>query len=78
MVSEEVGILQTVKHDNILSMIGAFQAQNEVVVVTEYLSGGELFEKVASDDYNLTETKCIGFMYQICESNPTKIRNIVV
>ena len=37
-------------------------------MVTEYLSGGELFEKIASEeDYNLTESECIKFLHQICE-----------
>ena len=37
-------------------------------MVTEYLSGGELFEKIASEeDYNLTESECVKFLHQICE-----------
>eukprot|EP00093_Oithona_nana_P005155 05155.XXX_203725_205300_1 [CDS] Oithona nana genome sequencing. len=67
MVNEEVSILKNVCHDNILSMIGAYQGGNEVIMVTEYLQGGELFEKVASDDYHLTEMQCVQFMHQICE-----------
>ena len=67
MVNEEVSILKNVCHDNILSMIGAYQGGNEVIMVSEYLPGGELFEKVASDDYHLTEMQCVQFMHQICE-----------
>jgi len=68
MVVEEVAILKDVLHDNILTIFGAYQGLNEIVVVTELLSGGELFEKVASDDYNLTESICIKFMHQICDA----------
>ena len=32
----------------------------------EYLDGGELFERVAADDFNLTESDCCLFMRQIC------------
>ena len=67
MVLEEVAILKTVSHENILNMIGAYQSSHEVIVVTEFLSGGELFEKVAGDDYQLTEVDCIQFMHQICD-----------
>jgi myosin-light-chain kinase len=67
MVTEEVSILKDVSHDHILKLIGAFEGQGEVIVVTEFLSGGELFEKVASDDYNLTEAECIRFMHQIVD-----------
>ena len=31
----------------------------------EYLDGGELFERVAADDFNLTESDCCLFMRQI-------------
>jgi len=68
MVMEEVSILKTLSHEHILVMHGAFQSRNEVIVVTEFLSGGELFEKVATDDYHLTEAECVRFMYQICDA----------
>ena len=32
----------------------------------EYLDGGELFERVAGEDFNLTESDCCQFMKQIC------------
>lgn len=67
MAKEEVSILRDVNHDNIVSFYGAYKGVNEVIVVTEFLSGGELFEKVASDEYNLTELECIRFMHQICD-----------
>ena len=38
----------------------------EVILVMEYLDGGELFERVADDDFNLTESDCCLFMRQIC------------
>ena len=36
------------------------------LLVMEYLDGGELFERVAADDFNLTESDCCLFMRQIC------------
>ena len=33
-----------------------------MIVVTEFLGGGELFERVASEDYNLTELDCTSFL----------------
>ena len=65
---EEVSILKTLSHEHILVMHGAYQSRNEVVVVTEFLNGGELFEKCAADEYHLTEAECIRFMYQICDA----------
>jgi serine/threonine protein kinase len=32
----------------------------------EYLDGGELFERVANEDFTLTESDCCLFLRQIC------------
>lgn len=42
-----------------------FQGEQQSVVATEYLSGGELFARISSPDYSLTEAKCRDFMRQI-------------
>lgn len=36
-------------------------------MVMEFISGGELFERVIADDFVLTEHDCILFMKQICD-----------
>ena len=38
----------------------------EIVVLTEYLSGGELFERVAAEEFSLTEDDGCTFVRQIC------------
>ena len=48
-----------------LRFINAFETPSEVILVMEYLDGGELFERVAADDFNLTESDCCLFMRQI-------------
>ena len=40
--------------------------QIQVILIMEYLDGGELFERVADEDFNLTESDCCLFMRQIC------------
>ena len=67
MVLEETSLLRDISHEFIINLVSTYKGEKEVIVVTEYLSGGELFEKVASEDYNLTESECIKFMHQICE-----------
>ena len=42
------------------------QIQIQVILIMEYLDGGELFERVADEDFNLTESDCCLFMRQIC------------
>ena len=65
MVMDEISLLRDISHEFIIDLVSTYKGQSEVIVVTEFLSGGELFEKVASEDYNLTESECIKFMHQI-------------
>jgi len=53
------------KHENIVKFYDYFEGPNEAFIVTEYLPGGELFAKISSKDYALTESKCRGFARQI-------------
>ena len=43
-----------------------YDGRAETVIVTEYLAGGELFEKISSEDFHLTELECIAFISQVC------------
>ena len=64
----EVEILDLLDiHDNpdIVSLAGYYESPLESVILTEYLEGGELFDRIASRDFDLTEDKCRGFMRQV-------------
>ena len=63
---EEISILNKLLHPHIIHFVGAYDNTWEVIVITEYLSGGELFEKVADEDFTLTEADCCVFLRQIC------------
>ncbi len=52
---------------HMISLVSAFESPSEMVLVTEYLSGGELFERVAADDFELTEAQGVNFMRQVCQ-----------
>ncbi|XP_059080354.1 myosin light chain kinase, smooth muscle-like isoform X1 [Tigriopus californicus] len=64
---QEIRLLHKLNHPYIIEFIDAFQGPSEVILVTEFLSGGELFERVADEDFDLTESECVSFMKQICE-----------
>ena len=63
---EEISILQRLEHENIIQYVDSFAERSAVIIVTEYLSGGELFVKIADEDYSLTEADCTHFVRQIC------------
>lgn len=66
-VQEEIAIMRSLQHPKLLQLIQCFEATREIIMVVEYISGGELFERVVADDFTLTEKDCVMFMRQICE-----------
>ena len=67
-VRREILLLETLReHPNVVTLTGVFESGLESVIVTEYLQGGELFQRISSKTYDLTESKCKGFMRQVLE-----------
>ena len=64
-VRREVDILERLQDPAIVALVDYFESRLESVILTEYLAGGELFERIADKQYDLTETKCKGFMRQV-------------
>ena len=48
--------------------IDYFEGERQSVILAEFLSGGELFQRISSSDYNLTEAKCRDFARQILKA----------
>ncbi|XP_021374491.1 myosin light chain kinase, smooth muscle-like isoform X2 [Mizuhopecten yessoensis] len=66
-VMNEFDIMKSLQHPRLLQVYDAFENKNKFCLVTELISGGELFERVINDDFILTEKACVMFMRQICE-----------
>ncbi|XP_075167098.1 stretchin-Mlck isoform X2 [Haematobia irritans] len=66
-VQEEISIMKSLKHPKLLQLAASFESSREIVMVMEYITGGELFERVVADDFTLTERDCILFVRQVCE-----------
>uniref|UniRef100_A0A914H7B7 Non-specific serine/threonine protein kinase n=1 Tax=Globodera rostochiensis TaxID=31243 RepID=A0A914H7B7_GLORO len=64
-IEREVDILRSVSgHDGVIELVELFENASEVVLVLEYVSGGELFEHVCQHEY-LTESEAAQFLFQI-------------
>ncbi|KRF80272.1 uncharacterized protein Dvir_GJ20095, isoform D [Drosophila virilis] len=66
-VLEEISIMRSLQHPKLLQLAASFESPREIVMVMEYITGGELFERVVADDFTLTELDCILFLRQVCE-----------
>lgn len=60
----EKTILETVSHPNVVKLFFAFQDNNKLYLILEYLDGGELFHHLAQERY-LPEPKAAYYIAQI-------------
>ncbi|XP_001510079.4 myosin light chain kinase family member 4 [Ornithorhynchus anatinus] len=66
-VKNEISVMNQLNHVNIIQLYDAFESKNDIVLVMEYVDGGELFDRIIDENYNLTELDTILFIKQICE-----------
>ena len=50
-----------------VQLAAAYENPNEIILVQEYISGGELFQIVADEEFQLNEHDCTLFIKQICQ-----------
>ncbi|XP_071103572.1 myosin light chain kinase, smooth muscle-like isoform X2 [Haliotis cracherodii] len=66
-IRHEIEIMNDLAHPKLMMIWDAFEAQRSMTLVMEFVGGGELFERVISDDFELTEGDCVHFMRQTCD-----------
>ena len=75
---EEISIMNGLDHSRLLQLAAAYENPREVIMIMEFIGGGELFEKVVADDFTLTEHDCVLFMRQICSAIGYMHQNYIV
>ncbi|CAK9301099.1 unnamed protein product [Gordionus sp. m RMFG-2023] len=63
----EIDIMKSLQHRRLLQLYDAYDYGKTMVLILELITGGELFERVIDDEFDLTERSCVLFMRQICE-----------
>ncbi|NP_001161592.1 myosin light chain kinase-like protein [Saccoglossus kowalevskii] len=66
-VENEISIMQILQHPKLLQLYDAFATGDSLVLILEFVSGGELFERVVAEDFQLTEKEAVFFLRQITE-----------
>ncbi|XP_076821420.1 myosin light chain kinase 2, skeletal/cardiac muscle-like [Clavelina lepadiformis] len=64
----EIEVMNELKHPKLLHLFDAFFGKNEVTLVLELVTGGELFDRIADDSFDLTEQLAVTYLRQICEA----------
>ncbi|XP_028593692.2 myosin light chain kinase family member 4 isoform X1 [Podarcis muralis] len=66
-VKNEINVMNQLNHANLIQLYDAFESKNDIVLVMEYVEGGELFDRIIDENCNLSEIDTILFIKQICE-----------
>jgi hypothetical protein len=65
-IREEIHIMCQLDHPNIVRLEEVYEGSNEIFLVQELCSGGELFDRLDDQpDCHFTETQCIGLVKQM-------------
>ncbi|KAI4899880.1 hypothetical protein NFI96_012073 [Prochilodus magdalenae] len=66
-VKNEIGVMNQLNHVNLIQLYDAFESRTNLILIMEYVEGGELFDRIVDEHYQLTELDAIVFTRQICE-----------
>ncbi|XP_071120619.1 twitchin-like isoform X18 [Mytilus edulis] len=77
-VKNEINVMNQCHHPKLLQLKDAFEDKYEMCLIFEFLAGGELFDRIAAEDYKMTECEVINYMRQICDGLKHMHENSIV
>ncbi|XP_036397362.1 myosin light chain kinase, smooth muscle [Megalops cyprinoides] len=63
----EIELMNYLHHPKLVQCLAAYDCRSEIVMVMEYIAGGELFERIVDDNFEHTEPTSVRYMQQILE-----------
>ncbi|XP_053200690.1 twitchin-like isoform X3 [Panonychus citri] len=67
VIRKEIDIMNQLHHNKLIRLHDAFEDDDEMILIYEFMSGGELFERITTEGYHMSEAEVINYMRQICE-----------
>lgn len=64
---KEIELMNCLHHPKLVQCLAAYETRPEMVMVMEYIAGGELFERIVDDNFEHTEPTSARYMQQILE-----------
>ncbi|XP_047229984.1 myosin light chain kinase 2, skeletal/cardiac muscle isoform X2 [Girardinichthys multiradiatus] len=78
VVRNEIQVMNQLNHANLIQLYAAFESRNDIILVMEYVEGGELFDRIIDENYNLTELDTVLFIHQISEGLQYMHKNYIL
>ncbi|XP_034394860.1 myosin light chain kinase, smooth muscle isoform X3 [Cyclopterus lumpus] len=64
---KEIELMNYLHHPKLVQCLAAYDHRPEMVMVMEFIAGGELFERIVDDNFEHTESASVRYMHQILE-----------
>ncbi|CAJ1080340.1 myosin light chain kinase%2C smooth muscle-like [Xyrichtys novacula] len=64
---KEIQLMNCLHHPKLVQCLAAYDTRPEMVMIMEYIAGGELFERIVDDNFEHTEPTSARYMQQILE-----------
>lgn len=68
VVKKEITILNLAKHTNFLLLHESFESPEDLVMIYDFISGVDIFERLSTADFELTEYEIVNYIRQICSA----------
>ncbi|XP_067888765.1 serine/threonine-protein kinase DCLK3-like [Heterodontus francisci] len=67
MIENEIAIVRSLSHPNIVRFIEEFETEGEIYLIMEYIDGGDLFDAI-TDSVKFTENNAALMMNNLCDA----------
>ncbi|XP_067462108.1 myosin light chain kinase 2, skeletal/cardiac muscle isoform X2 [Thunnus thynnus] len=67
VVKNEIQVMNNLDHANLIQLYAAYESRNDIILVLEYVGGGELFDRIIDHNYTLMELDAVLLIRQICD-----------
>lgn len=66
LVLREIEALNVARHRNIIYLHEYFESMEEIILIFEFISGVDIFERLGTSNFDLTEQEIVRYLRQVC------------
>uniref|UniRef100_A0A3B3W069 Protein kinase domain-containing protein n=2 Tax=Poecilia TaxID=8080 RepID=A0A3B3W069_9TELE len=68
LVLREIEALNVGRHKNIIYLHEYFESMEEIILIFEFISGVDIFERLGTSNFELTEQEIVRYLRQVCSA----------
>uniref|UniRef100_A0A7N8Y6E0 Uncharacterized protein n=1 Tax=Mastacembelus armatus TaxID=205130 RepID=A0A7N8Y6E0_9TELE len=68
LVLREIEALNVSRHKNIIYLHEYFESMEEIILIYEFISGVDIFERLGTSNFELTEQEIVRYLRQVCSA----------